>query len=269
MCGANAGSEHTEYDGSVMVPGSGPGSTVSTSTKSCCELCANTRGCNLWVACTDPWCGNQCWLKWSEEPSKPKIRGQGGTIPWTSGFMNKDVPGDQPVPSEAALNATRMVALRVGSHGELRIRLKPEWHLPSVRYVQSAALGDFCTVKCELYRAEPGFLLQGALRALVAPNKRCRQFPGGPEECTDPRERPGGAAMEKGDVAWAGGSAGPDFFIMLGRSGGFGATHTVWGSLADDASMELALQLVQGKSSAKPGTMRILDEPLRFTIHTL
>lgn len=37
--------------------------------------------------------------------------------------------------------------------------------------------------------------------------------------------------MEKYDVAWAGGSAGPDFFIMLGRSPGFGATHTVWGSL--------------------------------------
>ena len=108
--------------------------------------------------------------------------------------------------------------------------------------------------------------------------------------------------MEKGDVAWAGGSAGPDFFIMMGRSPGFGGTHTVWGSLADEvsaaptdrdiptrltaraspyqtpcplscvyfpatqASMALALKLVRGVSSSKPGTMRILDEPVRFTI---
>ena len=150
----------------------------------------------------------------------------------------------------------------------------------------------------------------------------CRAFVGGPKECTDPRERPGGTAMEKGDVrrapqracrdvpdaachgasiqparhgcgasvpqwlaqhgarprlrtspscrapqvAWAGGSAGPDFFIMMSRSGGFGGTHTVWGSLADEESMALALKLVRGASSSKPGTMRILDEPVRFTI---
>lgn len=187
-----------------MVPGVGVGATVSASPADCCKLCVNTRGCNVWVACTDPWCGNQCWLKWTEDPAKPVLRGQGGSTPWTSGAINKDVPSMQPVPSEAALNATRIVALKT-RHGELRIRLKPEWHLPSVRFVQAAALGDFCSVKCELYRAEPGFLLQGGLRALVAPNKACRQFAGGPKECTDPPERPGGMAMEKGDVAWAGG----------------------------------------------------------------
>ena len=32
--------------------------------------------------------------------------------------------------------------------------------------------------------------------------------------------------MNKGDVAWAGGSAGPDFFIAMNRIGGFGSTHT-------------------------------------------
>lgn len=74
--------------------------------------------------------------------------------------------------------------------------------------------------------------------------------------------------MEKYDVAWAGGSAGPDFFIMLGRSPGFGATHTVWGSLADEASMAIAQKLVQGKiaSHVKPGQMRILAKPVRFTM---
>jgi len=247
-----------------MVPGSGPGATVSSSPAECCALCAKTRGCNVWVACTDPWCGNQCWLKWVEDPSKVAVRGEGGSTPWTSGILHKDVPGEQPVPTERELNATQIVTLVTGE-GELRIRLKPEWHLPSVRFVQAAALGDFCTVKCEFYRAEPGFLLQGGLRALVEPNRACRSFRGGPAECTDPELRPGGSYMEKGDVAWAGGSAGPDFFIMMHRNG-FGASHTVWGSMADTASMDLALKLVQGKSSSKPGTMRMLDDPIRFTI---
>jgi len=221
----------------------------------------------VWVACTNPWCGDQCWLKWTDDPSKPVVRGQAADTPWTSGALLKDVPSVLAAHSEATLNGTRIVALKT-KFGELRIRLRPEWHLPSVRFVQRAALTDSCTVKCELYRAEPGFLLQGAMRAIVEPNKRCRQFRSGPKECTDDAARPGGSVMEKGDVAWAGGSAGPDFFIMMSKSPNFGASHTVWGSLADRESMDLALQLVKGKISptVKPGEMRILDEPVRFTM---
>ena len=148
-----SGKEHIEYDGAVMVPGSGPGATVSKSPADCCKLCQATRGCNVWVGCTDPWCGNQCWLKWVEDPAKPPKRGSGGSIPWTSGALLKDVPGMQPIPSEASLDAVRIVAIKT-QFGDVRIKLKPEWHLPSVRFVQAAALGDFCTVKCELYRAE-------------------------------------------------------------------------------------------------------------------
>ena len=261
------GSTHTEYDGAVMVPGSGPSATVSTSVADCCALCTKTRGCNVWVACTHSWCGNQCWLKWVEDPSKVKTRASGGETPWTSGTIAKDMPALLPAPSDAVLDAVRVVALKT-SAGVLRIRLKPDWHLPSVRFVQRAALSDSCTVKCELYRAEPGFLLQGAMRAVVAPNKQCRYFQSGPKECTDSAERPGGNFMEKGDVAWAGGSAGPDFFIMMNRNG-FGATHTVWGSMADEESMALALKLVQGKSSAPPGQMRILDAPVQFTMEAV
>lgn len=259
------GHVHTEYDGAVMVPGTGVGATVSKSPADCCRLCQTTRGCNIWVACTDAWCGDQCWLKWVEDPSKPLTRAVGGTTPWTSGALMKDCPKSQPVPSNASLDAVRVVALKT-SAGEIRIRLKPEWHLPSVRFVQAAALGDFCTVKCEFYRAEPGFLFQGAMRALVEPNKHCRAFPGGPAECTDPEERPGGPIMEQFDVAWAGGSNGPDFFIMVVRSNGFGASHTVWGTLADESSKQLVLKLVRGPSKSAPGTMRMLDDPVRFTI---
>ena len=43
----------------------------------------------------------------------------------------------------------------------------------------------------------------------------------------------------------------------------------VWGSLADEESLALAQKLVGGKisPSVKPGQMRILDEPVRFTVH--
>lgn len=71
---------------------------------------------------------------------------------------------------------------------------------------------------------------------------------------------------ELAQVAWAGGSAGPDFFIAMGRISGFGGTHTVWGSIADEESMALVLRLVRGNSSSKPGTMRMLDKPLRFVL---
>ena len=122
--------------------------------------------------------------------------------------------------------------------------------------------------RCVFYRAEPGFLLQGGMRAVVPPNSRCRAFPGGPADCTDPQERPGGKMMEKGQVAWAGGSAGPDLFILMGRNG-FGATHTVWGELADEAS--LALELVQApiEKGLKPGSMRMIADPISFTVHVV
>ena len=254
---------HVELDGAVVRDGIGP-KGLSLAPAECCEACRTTRGCNVWVACADPnACQSQCWLKWVESEGVLRERGAGPNVPWTSGLLAKDFPGSVPMPPAEALAAVRIVALHT-PFGDLRIRLRPDWHAPSVEYVQRVALQDVCTAKCVFYRAEPGFLLQGALRAVVAPNKKCRAFRGGPAECKDPQERPGGNFMEKGDVAWAGGSAGPDFFIMMNRNG-FGASHTVWGSMADDESMELALKLVQGKSNSKPGTMRMLSEEISFT----
>ena len=39
--------------------------------------------------------------------------------------------------------------------------------------------------------------------------------------------------------------------------------------MADAESMDLALKLVQGKSSSPRGQMRILDAPIRFTMTAL
>ena len=59
------------------------------------------------------------------------------------------------------------------------------------------------------------------MRALVAPNKQCRYFPGGPKNALTLRSGQR-RRHEKFDVAWAGGSW-ADFFILLSRNG-FGAT---------------------------------------------
>ncbi|KAJ1629762.1 hypothetical protein T492DRAFT_1117584 [Pavlovales sp. CCMP2436] len=57
--------EHTELWGDVVVPGFGPGAATAASPAECCELCACTRGCNVWVACSNEQaCQKQCWLKW-------------------------------------------------------------------------------------------------------------------------------------------------------------------------------------------------------------
>ena len=129
------------------------------------------------MACADPRVPEQCWLKWVESEGVLRERGAAPNVPWTSGLLAKDFPGSVPMPPSEALAAVRIVALHT-PFGDLRIRLRPDWHAPSVEYVQRVALQDVCTAKCVFYRAEPGFLLQGALRAVVAPNKARRAFRG-------------------------------------------------------------------------------------------
>ena len=128
-----------------MVPGLGP-DALTLAPAECCAACATTRGCNVWVACArEQSCGRQCWLKWHENPRNAPVRGQGDGVPWAAGTLPKDIP--PPTPAVEVLNATQVVRLST-QHGELRIRLRPEWHVPSVRYVQHVAQADVCTIKC-------------------------------------------------------------------------------------------------------------------------
>ena len=66
-----------------------------------------------------------------------------------------------------------------------------------------------------------------------------------------------------------GGGAGPTGPRSTRGALGHGFAAQVWGSLADEESLALAQKLVGGKisPSVKPGQMRILDEPVRFTVH--
>ena len=66
--------KNCEYDGAVVLDGGAVGPTKSIS--DCCEKCANTSGCNVYVFCDESWCKGQCWLKRVENPDveRPKLR---------------------------------------------------------------------------------------------------------------------------------------------------------------------------------------------------
>lgn len=244
------GLEHTEMWGDVMRSAKDVG---PRSPEECCAVCDRTRGCNVWVACAEEGrCQRQCWLKWQKDPARPTIHAASPDVPWTSGALMKDYDdGSRSFPPGDA----EVIALRT-DRGALRIRLRPDWSEGSVAYARRVAAHDLCTVRCNFYRAEPGFLLQGALHATIPANN-------------ETRTRGAGVAMERGDVAWAGGFAGPDFFIAHRRVPGFGAQHTVWGTLADEESLALLDDLVaRPAASERPGAMRMLIEPITFVATT-
>lgn len=84
--------------------------------------------------------------------------------------------------------------------GDIRLVLRPEWSSTSETFAKQVALQQ--TPSSTVYRLEPGFLIQGRLSApSVRPNSEKPRAP---------------KVMERGEVGWAGGSAGPDYFIYLG-----------------------------------------------------
>ena len=216
----------------------------------CCSLCLATRGCNLWVYCgvaaagdAARWCDGQCWLKRTDDPTEPKARGRGPAVPWTSGAVLKDFDEGKTAAAKFAASSVgevggwedapgpRRVAL-VTPAGRMRVNLRPDWHLPSVLYLQRLATERQCEGSCHLYRVEPGFLVQGTLRSFaVHANAKTLRGP---------------KIMERGEIGWAGGGAGPDFFVYLGRlpADWLGHDHTVWGTLADEESLAIAESIV-------------------------
>ena len=103
-----------------------------------------------------------------------------------------------------------------------------------------------------MYRLEPGFLIQGRLLDPgVRPN-------------TDKRRAP--KVMERGEVGWAGGGAGPDWFIYLGTgpASWLGNPHdgTIWAEVADEESMAVANNVsLLPVPVPPPGHMHILKTP--------
>ncbi len=218
--------------------------------RACCLACAAFRDCNVWVHCSEPArCGQQCWLKRLGSASALAVpHAAGAGVPWTSGTLPGKALDVSPAALPPADEGISTIALRT-SHGDIRLRLRPDWSLESVAYVRTlAAQPELCSSACEFYRVEPGFLLQGSLRARFAPNSVTR---------------PGPRIMTRGDCGWAGGSAGPDFFCYLGAQPAthWGRDHTVWAEVADDASFAVAEAInALPPRPTPPGEMHILAQ---------
>lgn len=95
---------------------------------------------------------------------------------------------------------------------------------------------------------------QGSLRAYIPANNVTKKGP---------------KLMERGEVGWAGGGPGPDFFIYLGAqpAAHFGLSHTVWGEVADDQqSFDTVEAIVKLPAPAPtPQSMHMLSQEVEFT----
>jgi len=267
--------KHAEYDGAVVLDGVSVGPVEDF--ERCCEKCENAVGCNVWVFCKENWCKGQCWLKRIENPEIEKPMMRNGAVEgdlnvyWTSGVLIKDFVrenGDDGVGYNRKNNSMnddddngsklkKSVTITTAV-GNFRITLKPEWHKKSVEYLSALANAeDACKGKsCKLYRVEPGFLVQGVLRSFtVKSNKETFQFQ---------------KLMEYGDVGWAGGSAGPDFFVYLGVKPAtwLKFDHTIWGKVEDKASLDVLENIVKMDSHTPggPNTMRFLREEMPIDV---
>jgi len=250
------GQPQTELWGDVVVAGAGVGSAAghtAPSAAACCEACEATRGCNVFVWCAEEAsCGQQCWLKRVGDPVAAVAHGSGAGVPWTSGALPKDADvqlGSLPPPDESIKGIVIATP-----KGDIRLRLRPEWSASSVAFVRLLAAHPLCTPACEFYRAEPGFLLQGSLRALIPSNNVTTKGP---------------RAMQRGDVGWAGASFGPDWFVYLGREPAthWGTDHTVWAEVADSASLATADAIAAlPPLPTKPGEMHILRDRVKIDV---
>ncbi len=131
------------------------------------------------------------------------------------------------------------------------------------------------------YRAEP-MLLQGRLgdgRLLRVGDPAVElgpcppgadlvvDFPGRACFPHDPHCGCHGPIMNYGDVGWAGGGAGPDFFIYVGRgpSRSWAYDHTVWGRVEDDASLQEISNVLLMPTIPLNGQSTLLS-PVKFRI---
>ena len=81
--------------------------------------------------------------------------------------------------------------MTIGAHGDVRLRLRPDWHAESAAYVAAlAADARACEDACEVYRVEPGFLVQGNFKERVGGEQY--EDEGGTEVDATRRRRVGG-----------------------------------------------------------------------------
>ncbi|KAG1672703.1 hypothetical protein FOA52_005180 [Chlamydomonas sp. UWO 241] len=148
--------------------------------------------------------------------------------------------------TETAAIASGIFAVQLmTAHGNINIKLRPDWSQGSVDYMRELASHPHeCDKECRFYRAEKDYIVQGTLAAATIPHNNVTT--------------PGPRLMERGDVGWAGGEPGPHFFIYVAKDPAkhFGLTHTVWGVVADAESLAVANTLAGLPAEAENPTVQ-------------
>jgi cyclophilin family peptidyl-prolyl cis-trans isomerase len=160
------------------------------------------------------------------------------------------------------------------SQGDLRIKFRPDLSLPSVNYIKALLNDPGPCNNCKFYRAEKPGILQGILKkSNVKANTILGDCPEEVKSLThkcpehDPNCKCHGPVMERGMIGWAGGGAGPDFFIdtYVRKAEWWNTDHTVWGELADKESLAIAISFYE--LPATTSRMTMLDKPVHIDIH--
>ena len=166
----------------------------------------------------------------------------------------------------------KVLVMKLEGQGTLRITLRPDWSPESVDFIEQI-ISTGCK-RCKFYRAEKPGIFQGIMKAktdipLPALGPCPADFADVVNKCFshDPNCACHGPLMSRGMVGWAGGGAGPDFFIdhYEKTAKHWGTTHTAWGELEDEASHNL-VKRIWGLPATKKGGMTFLDEEIRFTM---
>lgn len=161
--------------------------------------------------------------------------------------------------------------------GEIRIVMRPDLSKESVQYIEEVVRTG-CK-RCNLYRAEPPGVLQGAMEgatanAALTPKAPC---PAGyehfPNPCIENESASCGChgpVMSRGLVAWAAGFTGPDFFVNNyphERATWWGTTHTCFGEIQDEASFAVVEAIMrQPTHEHQEGLRHILNNLVEFTM---
>ena len=182
--------------------------------------------------------------------------------------------------------------------GDITIHFTPEYSgMSSIQYIIDVVHNAAATAKvidyasrvraavecqqCKFYRAETSLLLQGIIAyhspilpssttvnlgpcPIINANYDIPNTKGCPPH--DPNCGCHGPIMTRGMVGWAGGKAGPDFFIVTHATPveWWENQHTVWGIIRDDVSL-MVVESVYDMPAQNRNGMRMLDEEIHFT----
>eukprot|EP01013_Petalomonas_cantuscygni_P001601 TRINITY_DN11614_c0_g1_i1.p1 TRINITY_DN11614_c0_g1~~TRINITY_DN11614_c0_g1_i1.p1 ORF type:complete len:236 (+),score=16.75 TRINITY_DN11614_c0_g1_i1:124-831(+) len=228
-------------------------------------------------------------MRMNVRPHPPSARANGGrtigvimtlfALVGFAGFVAWRTPSSHIPGADSSNSASQPVLILTTPHGLIRIRPRADlaphsagWALSVAAQHGNASLG--ASSAGEFYRTE-SFLLQGRIDAPSGVPANTEKGPCPPDARLDPNRRCPphdpkcgchGPIMSYGQVGWAGGGTGPDFFIYVGRDPAqwWAHDHTVWGEATAD-SMPV-VDAVRALPARDQGGMRMLQDRVRFRL---